>query len=145
MSSFFTDYQFEHGLYNSSIGVDVNCTMLATSNAKFHIRLLPSRWYCTNVLEPFLVADKMDFREENLTAFEQKVTYGKIHGIRLYFFDKENVYPEINLQNPKVHRGKVDQFVLSVSNLSQNLISSNVDVGNVEMLGIIKELQDVII
>lgn len=89
MSSFFTDYQFEHGLYNSSIGVDVNCnihknitsltitrirnnshlcsclyiilyigTMLATSNAKFHIRLLPSRWYCTNVLEPFLVADK---------------------------------------------------------------------------------------
>ncbi|PKC01149.1 hypothetical protein RhiirA5_427158 [Rhizophagus irregularis] len=67
--------------------------MLATSNTKFHIRLLPSRWYCTNVLEPYLVADKyiykiktsenflvsylcqerMDFREENLTAFEQKV------------------------------------------------------------------------
>ncbi|PKK61631.1 hypothetical protein RhiirC2_718283 [Rhizophagus irregularis] len=37
----------------------------------------------------------MDFREENLTAFEQKI------------IDKENVYPEINLQNPKVHRGKV--------------------------------------
>ncbi|CAG8606928.1 8581_t:CDS:2 [Cetraspora pellucida] len=79
--------------------------MLVTSKAKFHIRFLPSRWFCTSengIEEPFLVADKFyqetqkqsscsfsvqylsvlgkDSMEENLTVLEQKVTYRKIHG-----------------------------------------------------------------
>jgi hypothetical protein len=81
--------------------------MLATSDAKFHIRLIPSRWYqkasdMTN--PPFLVADKFatqennhppvppvvylyqfdkkkDFMEQGLKTLEQKIIYGKLHGI----------------------------------------------------------------
>ncbi|CAI2199592.1 580_t:CDS:2, partial [Funneliformis geosporum] len=81
--------------------------MLAISNAKFHIQMLPSRWYHTKEnrnKEPFLIADKFfhdlttelsntpipclylfrqndyDFRENNLITSEQKITYGSIHG-----------------------------------------------------------------
>ncbi|RIB03241.1 hypothetical protein C2G38_2225697 [Gigaspora rosea] len=82
--------------------------MLATSNAKFHIRMLPSQWYSANDTgsdELFLVADKFiqdmpilpndspvpylyffrqeraDFRKENLNTLEQRITYGKLHGV----------------------------------------------------------------
>ena len=83
--------------------------MLVTKDALFHIRLIPTRWYCTknNGSEAqFLTADKFmqeeqiitdvyrnsvpylclfnqdnkDFREERLTIFEQKIIYGKLHG-----------------------------------------------------------------
>ncbi|CAG8770711.1 25244_t:CDS:2, partial [Cetraspora pellucida] len=49
--------------------------LLHNSNAKFHIWLLPSQWFCTNEIrmkEPFLATDKFS---------EKKVTYGKLHGI----------------------------------------------------------------
>ncbi|CAG8543513.1 39124_t:CDS:2, partial [Gigaspora margarita] len=81
-----------------------------TSNAKFHIRMLPSRWYSANNTgsnELFLVADKFtqdqdmlilsndspvpylylfrqeraNFCEENLNTLEQKIIYGKLHGV----------------------------------------------------------------
>ncbi|CAI2189998.1 3028_t:CDS:1 [Funneliformis geosporum] len=82
--------------------------MLTTSNAKFYIWMLPSHWYHTKEnrnKEPFLIADKFfhnlttelsnipipclylfrqndyDFREDNLTTLEQKITYGNIHGM----------------------------------------------------------------
>ena len=82
--------------------------MLATSNAKFHIRLILSRWYKNdpNIMptQPFLVADKFandateqndhsptsylsqfgekkDFMEQSLTVSEQKIMYGRLHGI----------------------------------------------------------------
>ena len=79
--------------------------ILSTNIAKFHIRMLPSRWYSTKEIgaeEPFIVVDKFsievpkapdfpvpylylkqeksDFRAENLTTFEQKMMYGNIHG-----------------------------------------------------------------
>ena len=82
--------------------------LLTTKNALFHIRLIPSRWYCTKKNgseEQFLTADKFmqegtnvthnnhdlvpylglfdqdnkDFREERLTMFEQRMIYGKLH------------------------------------------------------------------
>ncbi|CAG8486782.1 10774_t:CDS:2 [Funneliformis caledonium] len=52
--------------------------ILTTSNAVFHIRLIPSRWYL-----PYLSLfnqDNKDLREERLTIFEQKIVYGKLHG-----------------------------------------------------------------
>jgi hypothetical protein len=83
--------------------------MLATKNVMFHIRLIPTRWYCDKKNgsdELFLVADKFmqeqnnitydyydsvpylcsfdhigkDFREESLPLLEQKIVYGKLHG-----------------------------------------------------------------
>ncbi|CAI2194806.1 8410_t:CDS:2, partial [Funneliformis geosporum] len=77
-------------------------TKHSTSNAKFHIQMLPSRWYHTKEnrdKEPFLIDDKFfhdlttelsntpilclylfrqndyDFREDNLTTLGQKITY----------------------------------------------------------------------
>jgi len=85
--------------------------MLTTKTALFHIRLIPSRWYYSKELdgskEPFLVADKFlqedenitfghnglvsylsnfdqtgkDIYEERLGVLEQKLIYGKLHGI----------------------------------------------------------------
>ncbi|CAI2190182.1 4218_t:CDS:2, partial [Funneliformis geosporum] len=76
--------------------------MLATSNAKFYIQMLPSRWYHTKEngdKELFLITDKFfhnlttelsntpipclylfrqndyDFREDNLITLKQKITY----------------------------------------------------------------------
>ncbi|PKY39854.1 hypothetical protein RhiirA4_528674 [Rhizophagus irregularis] len=85
--------------------------MLATKEAFFHIQFIPKRWYINinkdGSQEPFLVADKFiqddqqhfsyDFNdssslclfnrnnreidEERLTILEQKITYGKLHGM----------------------------------------------------------------
>ncbi|PKC55779.1 hypothetical protein RhiirA1_475028 [Rhizophagus irregularis] len=78
--------------------------MLATSNAMFHIRLIPTRWYNgerNGSNELFIFADKYmqkqpiitsdyhdavpylcsikDYREESLSFLEQKIAYGKLH------------------------------------------------------------------
>jgi hypothetical protein len=85
--------------------------MLTTNNAKFHIRLIPSRWYYKDLdgsREPFFTADKFcnenlvsiqqessihinylcafsqdneDFLEKSLTVLQQKKIYGELHGI----------------------------------------------------------------
>ena len=85
--------------------------MLVTKTAFFHIQFIPSRWYDDNknvTREPFLVADKFtednvtynseeftdsntslclfnqnnnEFCEERLTIIEQKLIYGKLHGM----------------------------------------------------------------
>ncbi|CAG8667944.1 2359_t:CDS:2, partial [Ambispora gerdemannii] len=89
---------------------EIWAVMLATRNAYFHIRLIPTRWYNESrngSEEPFLLADKYmqddqtithdsngtvaylclfdqdckDFREESLTVLEQKAVYGKLHSI----------------------------------------------------------------
>lgn len=82
--------------------------MLSTKNALFHIRLIPTRWYCTRTNgsdEPFLTVDKFmqekqnityhhnsvpnlclfdqenkDSYKERLTIYEQKMVYRKLHG-----------------------------------------------------------------
>ncbi|EXX71824.1 hypothetical protein RirG_075080 [Rhizophagus irregularis DAOM 197198w] len=51
--------------------------MLTTKEAVFHIRFIPTRWYNEDrnaVQESFITADK-------LTVFEQKIVYGKLHGV----------------------------------------------------------------
>ena len=84
--------------------------MLATNNAKFHIRLILSWWYYKNLdgtKEPFISADKFykereekqqetiipinylsafgqdnqDFLEESLPVVQQKMLYGELHGM----------------------------------------------------------------
>ncbi|CAG8676668.1 9010_t:CDS:2, partial [Racocetra fulgida] len=79
--------------------------MLNTNAAKFHIRLIPSRWYYKNMnasQETFITADKYkseeapdyavpylspfynqekDFLQENLSLLKQKLTYRTLHGI----------------------------------------------------------------
>ncbi|CAB4403820.1 unnamed protein product [Rhizophagus irregularis] len=83
--------------------------MLATSDAKFHIRLILSRWYFKDLdgtKEPFISADKFykenmeqdeptihinylsafdqdnhDFLEESLPIIQQKMIYGELHGM----------------------------------------------------------------
>ncbi|CAB4482226.1 unnamed protein product [Rhizophagus irregularis] len=83
--------------------------MLTTSNAKFHIRLIPSRWYYKDLdgsNEPFFTADKFckendgiiqespvhidylcaygqdkDFLEEGLNTYQQRLVYGELHGM----------------------------------------------------------------
>ena len=83
--------------------------MLNTSEAKFHIRLIPSRWYQKGKdgsYEPFIVADKFndntisssqeennlvtylcainkeknDLLEQRMGVLDQKVMYGTLHG-----------------------------------------------------------------
>ncbi|CAB4404692.1 unnamed protein product [Rhizophagus irregularis] len=83
--------------------------MLTTSNAKFHIRLISSRWYYKDLdgsNEPFFTADKFckendgiiqespvhidylcaygqdkDFLEEGLNTYQQRLVYGELHGM----------------------------------------------------------------
>lgn len=81
--------------------------MLSTSEARFHIRLIPSRWYQKDKdasHEPFIVADKFhhdnavnslqnvtylcaidkeknDFLEQRMNVLDQKKMYGTLHGV----------------------------------------------------------------
>ena len=81
--------------------------MLNTSEARFHIRLIPSRWYQRDKdvsYEPFIVADKfhsmsttnasftggyiyainkekMDLSEHWMNVLDEKIMYGTLHGI----------------------------------------------------------------
>ncbi|PKY60801.1 hypothetical protein RhiirA4_484944, partial [Rhizophagus irregularis] len=58
--------------------------MLTTKNALFHIRLIPTRWYCTKTNgsdELFLTADKFMQEEQNITYHHNsRIVYGKLHG-----------------------------------------------------------------
>ncbi|GBB84668.1 hypothetical protein RclHR1_11230011 [Rhizophagus clarus] len=63
--------------------------MLNTSEAKFHIRLIPSRWYQKEKdgsYKPFIVADKFnnekdDLLEQRMGTLDQKIMYGTLHGM----------------------------------------------------------------
>ncbi|CAB4488991.1 unnamed protein product [Rhizophagus irregularis] len=84
--------------------------MLTTKEAVFHIRFIPTRWYNEDrnaVQESFITADKFlqdnqqieyntdefvsslclfdqnnnDYCEERLTVLEQRIVYGKLHGV----------------------------------------------------------------
>ncbi|PKY34873.1 hypothetical protein RhiirB3_420959, partial [Rhizophagus irregularis] len=66
--------------------------MLTTKEAVFHIRFIPTRWYNEDrnaVQESFITADNLclfdqnnnDYCEERLTVLEQRIVYGKLHGV----------------------------------------------------------------
>ncbi|PKK73586.1 hypothetical protein RhiirC2_709524 [Rhizophagus irregularis] len=99
------------GLNNSSIICrHYFQVMLTTKEAVFHIRFIPMRWYNEDrnaVQESFITADKFlqdnqqieyntdefvsslclfdqnnnDYCEERLTVLEQRIVYGKLHGV----------------------------------------------------------------